>query len=58
MIANFYRDNGKGRTVKFKTLNLDVLPMPRMKIKVGHRFYVVNLIYFDMEKVEYNIFLV
>lgn len=58
MIANFYRDNGKGKTVKFKTLNIEVLPTLRMKIKVGHRFYVVNLIYFDMEKVEYNIFLV
>lgn len=58
MITNFYRDNGKGKTVKFKTLTLDVLPTQRMKIKVGYRFYVVSLIYFDMEKVEYNIFLV
>lgn len=60
MIANFYKKNGiEARNCKLiASKNIDCIPQKGTFIMFSGRLFVVDRIYFDIDKCEYNLYII
>ena len=60
MIANFYKKNSiEARNCRLiASKNIDCIPQKGTFIKFSGRLFVVDRIYFDINKCEYNLYII
>ena len=60
MIANFYKKNGvEARNYKLiASKNIDCIPQKGTFIRLLGQSFIVDRIYFDVDKYEYNLYII
>ena len=60
MIANFYKKNGiEARNYKLiASKNIDCIPQKGTSIMFSGQLFTVDRIYFDVDKCEYNLYII
>lgn len=60
MIANFYKKNGiEARNYKLiASKNIDCIPQKGTLIKFSGQMFSVDKVYFDVDKCEYNLYII